>query len=332
MPVLSVKVLVTGAGALLGQGILRALERSSLDVRTVAADPNALSAGLFWTDESYLIRMANDPAYLDRLGEVLAQAKPDVLIPGTDVELSVLARNREAIETAFGVRVLVSDPDVVAIADDKYLTAKFIEQAGFTAPASALPEDEGGLDSLIQSVGFPLIVKPRVGARSVGVSLVSSEDELRHAVAGRTGLVVQECVGSDSEEYTSSVLVFDGEAQASIVLRRDLRDGNTCRAFSGAYPELNRQVKALGEALKPHGPANFQFRVDGQGRVRVFEINGRFSGTTPLRAILGFNEVEMCVRKLLFDEPIVEPEVREATVLRYWSEILVEPAQFEALR
>jgi carbamoyl-phosphate synthase large subunit len=332
VPVLPVKVLVTGAGALLGQGIIRSLERSSLQVEIAAADPNPLSAGLFWAHEANLIPMATAPDYLERLGEVLARVQPAILIPGTDVELPILAAHRERLEKEFGTRVLVSDPRVVAIADDKFLTYQFLKEAGLAPPASALPEDADAIDALVKEVGFPLIVKPRIGARSVGVSRVSTPGELDDALTGREGLVVQECVAGDDAEYTASVLVFDGEPQASIVMRRDLRDGNTYRAFPGPYPELNLQVKALGAALQPYGPANFQFRLDRDGRARVFEINGRFSGTTPLRALVGFNEVEMCLRHILFGEPIVQPPVHEATVLRFWSEILVEQSEVEALR
>jgi carbamoyl-phosphate synthase large subunit len=332
VPLLPMKILVTGAGALLGQGIVKAIRQSTLDARIATADPNPLSAGLFWADEAYLIAMADAPDYLDRLGKVLATAQPDIVIPGTDVELPIMAAHRERIEEQFGTRVLVSDPRVVAIADDKYLTFEFLNDGGFAPPASALPEDNEALNRLIDAVGFPLVVKPRIGARSIGVGVVSTRHELNEAVGDRRGLVVQECVGGDDEEYTASVIVFDGEPQASIVMRRDLRDGNTYRAFCGSYPDLNRQVKELGATLRPYGPANFQFRLDSEGRARVFEINGRFSGTTPLRALVGFNEVEMCIRHILYDEPIVEAEARESTILRYWSETVVEPAEIEALR
>ena len=43
-----IKVLVTGAGAVLGQGIVRALRISDLDLEIAAADPNPLSPALFW--------------------------------------------------------------------------------------------------------------------------------------------------------------------------------------------------------------------------------------------------------------------------------------------
>ncbi|QNM83977.1 ATP-grasp domain-containing protein [Sphingomonas sabuli] len=325
------KVLVTGAGALLGQGVMRALERSSLDAKLIAADPSPLSAGLHWTDEAYLVPMANDPAYVERLGEIIAKAKPDIVIPGTDAELAVLAANREALERDYGTNILVSDERAVEIADDKYQTFQFFDEAGFRAPASARPENAEELRRVVETVGFPLVVKPRRGARSIGVSVVNSQAELDAALAGREGLVVQECIGTDDGEYTASVVVFDGKPRASIVMRRDLRDGNTYRAFTEAYPELNEQVRAFGAALGPYGPANFQFRLDREGRPCVFEINCRFSGTTPLRAAVGFNEVEMCIRHILFGEEVTQPNIEHSTILRFWSEIVVPPSQVEQL-
>ena len=57
--------------------------------------------------------------------------------------------------------------------------------------------------------------------------------------------------------------------------------------------------------------------------VKVFEINGRFSGTTPLRMRAGFNEVEMTLRHVLMGEKIVQPKVQPMTILRHLEETIV---------
>lgn len=317
------KVLVTGAGALLGQGIIRSLRWSALKPRIVAVDPSPLAAGLYWADERSLVPLASDPRYLEELRALLARTRPDAVLVGTDVELPILARARHELEAEFSTHVLVSDPRVVAIADDKHETYRFFRDAGFDHPRTALPGDEVG----IREIGFPLVVKPRVGARSVGVTRVRDESELARALADPAGLVVQEEVGTERDEYTASALVFDGACRATIVMRRDLRDGNTYRAYVEPFPELNRLVRRFGEALRPHGPANFQFRLDREGRAKVFEINARFSGTTPLRARAGFNEVELCLRHLLLGAPIRQPAVEEMVILRHWSETVLRPGQ-----
>ena len=323
-----VKVLVTGAGALLGQGVIRSLLASALKPDIVAVDPSPLAPGLYWTPRRYLIPMASDANFVDRLTALIDQERPDVVIPGTDVELPIFAAQRGDWEARFGTQVVVSSPEVVGIANDKYLTFEFMRDHGFAIPDSCLPGAEA---ELVRRVGFPLIVKPRVGARSVGVVKVNDASALARAVADGDNVVIQECVATDSEEYTAGAVVFDGVCEASIVMRRDLRDGNTYRGYVNEFPELNEQVRAFARALSPHGPANFQFRLDKQGRAKVFEINARFSGTTPLRMHAGFNEVDMILRRLVRHERIVQPVVQPMTILRYFTEQIV-PASEELMR
>jgi carbamoyl-phosphate synthase large subunit len=311
--------------------MIRALQNSSLKAHIVTADPLALSAGLYWGDKGYLIRRADDPAYLERLVEVIEIEKPDILLIGTDVELMILARHRAELEAKYKTSILVSDPRIIAIADDKYMTFEFFRDIGGQPPMSALPENAAELEALIETVGYPLIIKPRVGARSIGVSEAINRAELMAALAGREGLVVQECVGTDDTEYTAGVVVFDGHAKAAIVMRRDLRDGNTYRAFVDESPALHEAVLTFGEKLAPYGPANFQFRLDASGRLRVFEINCRFSGTTPLRALAGFNEVEMCIRHILDGTPVNQPPLKAITILRHWSETVVQASDVATL-
>lgn len=318
------KILVTGAGALLGQGIVRSLQSARFDCEIVTADSFPLSPGLFWGARGHVPPPPTDPRYLDAMTALLAAERPDIVMIGTDTELPLMAAGRAQLEEASGGVVLVSSPEVVGIADDKYRTYQFFADAGLAPPASVLPEDTSALAALIDEVGFPLIVKPRVGARSFGMSRVTNMAELTAALDRRSGLVVQECVGDADTEYTAGVLVFDGQAAASIVMRRDLRNGNSHRAYAEPFSELNIMVRKFGEALAPFGPANFQFRLDRDGRPRVFEINARFSGTTPMRALVGFNEVELCVRKLLWDAPVMQPEINTATVLRHWTESVID--------
>lgn len=318
------KVLVTGAGALLGQGIIRSLLESTLRPTVVAVDPSPLAAGLYWTDRRALVPMAKDPAYVERIEALLDRERPDAVIPGTDAELPIFAQQGAAWEARHRTRVVVSSPRVVAIADDKYLTFQFLKERGFAVPDSCLPGEEA---ELVRRVGFPLVVKPRVGARSIGVEKVRDQAELADALARAAqrgeAMVIQECVATDADEYTAGTLVFDGRCDASIVMRRDLRDGNTYRAWVEPFTELDAQVRRFAEALAPHGPTNFQFRVGSDGIARVFEINARFSGTTPLRMRAGFNEVEMVLRRVVLGEPVAQPELRRVMILRWLSETVV---------
>lgn len=313
------KILVTGAGALLGQGIIRALRIGQLPVRIVAVDPSPLAAGLYWADTAHLVPMAKEARYEDAIRQLLAAERPDAVLVGTDVELAFFAERRAALEAAYNTHVIVSSPRVVEIADDKWQTYLFLREHGFGCPDSALHEN---VSALVARVGFPLVVKPRRGARSVGVSVVHSETDLARALEEGTDLVVQELVGDRSTEYTSGLLTFDRRCAASITMRRDLRDGNTYRAFPIPDFPYDRELRRIAEALDPYGPVNLQFRLTGTG-VKVFEINSRFSGTTPLRGLVGFPEVEMVLRRVLRSEAISQPIVLNHAILRHWSETVV---------
>jgi carbamoyl-phosphate synthase large subunit len=313
------KIMVTGAGALLGQGIIHSLRRSSLKPCIVAVDPSPLAAGLYWADRAHLVPMATAPAYDGRIRVLLEEERPDAVLVGTDVELAYFASRRKEFEFLYRSHIVVSDARVVEIADDKWLTFCFLREQGFPAPDSALPADAA---ALVQRVGFPLVVKPRRGARSVGVHVVRNPDDLSRALMHPEGLVVQECVGTVADEYTAGLIVFEGNCAASITMRRDLRDGNTYRAFPIPDFKHDAMLRRIAERLRPHGPVNFQFRLAG-GEPRIFEINGRFSGTTPLRGLVGFPEVEMVLRRLVKGEPVLQPLVRSDVILRHWGETLV---------
>ncbi len=67
----------------------------------------------------------------------------------------------------------------------------------------------------------------------------------------------------------------------------------------------------VASALGSTGPLNIQCRKDGED-IYVFEINPRFSGTTSMRALCGYNEPETLIRKHLLKEKmrkyLISPE------------------------
>lgn len=325
-------VFVTGVGALLGQGILRSLRLSGRPLRIVTADPDARAAGHWLGDVATIIPPLIDPAYLPVVEGVLVREKVDLVLVGTDVELATFAAARERLERVHGIHVLVSSPEVVEIADDKWVTTSFLAEHGLAAPRSALASDPEAVRRLVDEVGLPLFAKPRRGARSVGARIIETHKALASACEDEPALLVQELLPEQTGEYTAGSLVVDGRCQGVVVLRRDLRLGNTYRAYrEPGCSAFDAFVIRVAEALGPYGPCNFQFRIRN-GEPVVFEINARFSGTTPVRAIFGFNEVAAIVDRVLDGKPIPAPHLREGIVLRTTGDLFVNAAQVEVLR
>jgi carbamoyl-phosphate synthase large subunit len=322
------KVMVTGAGAVLGQGIIKSLRVAPHAYEIVALDPDPRAVGLYWADRADLIPLAADPGYGDAIDRVIERERPDVLLVGTDVELMYFALHKDRLESSYGVRVVVSPPDVIRIADDKWLTYQFLASNGFPCPDSALPDEH---ESLIQRCGFPLIVKPRIGARSIGVQRVANEQQLQEALAAVTSPIIQECVASPEHEYTSGITVVHGQVMGVVTMRRDLRDGNTYRAYVTPDSPYDELLALIAQRLGGEGVINFQFRV-AEDVAKIFEINARFSGTTPFRAYAGFNEVDHLAQHYAYGTPIPKPAVAPVVILRYMNEVVIRPEQIDLLR
>jgi carbamoyl-phosphate synthase large subunit len=317
-----VNVLVTGAGALVGHGVLRLLRMIRRPVRIVTADPDHRAAGHWLGDRAYVIPMAKDPGFVAALERLISRESIQIVLVGTDVELGLFAREKARF-AALGANVVVGSPRLIEIAADKWQTAEFLREAGQPYPRSALADDPAACSALAAECGFPLFAKPRRGARSVGARVVRDAAALEALVGAGDDLVVQEHLPDEPGEYTAGCLGFGGAIGGVVVLRRDLRDGNTYRAYHDGTDRHEAAVAAIAGALGVDGPCNFQFRERG-GRPVVFEINARFSGTTPIRAMFGFNEVEAVIEHALTGAAPARPPLRAGAVLRVWSDIFVD--------
>jgi carbamoyl-phosphate synthase large subunit len=294
---------------------LKALQNTGY--RVIAADGEVLGTGLYTTGKGYVIPYANSPLFVARLLEICEENGVQLVFPGLDAELPVLARHR-ADFSKIGVTVVVSNESVVRICDDKLATANFLKEQGLP-----FPQTSRFCDFACDAVSFPLILKPKLGgARSHGVRVLRTGAELAEARAKLDGaaLVAQEMI--EGPEYTCGTLTLNGRCAGAIVMRRILRDGDTYKAFVVRDPMLEAFVMDVANRLQPFGPCNFQLRVR-DGVPYIFEFNGRCSGTTYCRALAGFNEPKMIADLILKRTP-PSFQVRPITVLRYWKELVVE--------
>jgi carbamoyl-phosphate synthase large subunit len=313
-------ILVLGVGGNVSQGILKALALSGLACRVVGACVNSRAFGLYTTDKAYISPAAADPAFMDWLLRICREEGIHAILSGVEPVLKVLSREVARIQAETGAIALVSSPECLAVGDDKLATCRWLEAHGLAFPAYADSEDATAVQALVNSCGYPLLAKPRQGKGAEGVLEIRGEADLRFA-SGRPGYVIQEYLGSAEEEYTAACLSDrDAKVRGCIVLRRELMGGTTSRAEAGGYPLMRSEAIRIAEALRPVGPCNVQMRLH-RGRAVCFEINVRFSGTTPIRARLGFNDVEAALRHYILGEPAADlPVITEGICVRYWNE------------
>lgn len=345
-----ISVLVTGVGGgSYGEQILKALRLARIPLRIFGGDVNRDSAGLQAVDRPYLLPPAKDPAYIDSVLELCRREGIRALFPGSDAELKAVSARRAGFAKQ-EVLVPINPEQVIDLCMDKLRTCEFLSARGFKVPSFRR----------IRSVGeaaafdcLPAILKPSVGGGgSANVFLAQSKDEIcsmaAQLLAVHDEFLIQAYVGTPASEYTVGVLSdMDGALIDSIGVRRQIlsalsnriklpnRSGDAklgpllavssgvSQGEIGPFREVAEPCERMAAAIGARGPLNVQCRlVDGE--VYVMEINPRFSGTTSLRAMVGFNEPEILIRKhILKEQPRGPLPCRSGTIVRGLSETLI---------
>ncbi len=349
-----IKVLVTAIGGGCGEQILKALRLADRSDRywIIGADANRFCTQLSWVDQKMQLPSATAGNYMDCLLGAINEHGIDAVFPGCDSEMRRISIQRETLLSR-GVFVPVNPASVIELCMDKGKTNHRLKELGFQPPRFASCSSRAELAGIDW---FPVVVKPATGGGgSADVYIAQSARELA-GLADFLGLgeqgnrfFIQEYVGSPDNEYTVGVLhdmdgnyinsiavkrVFSGQLNVRVkVPNRSGRDdlgahlvisSGVSQGFVGRFSDVTEPCRAIAAALGARGALNIQCRlVDGV--VKVFEINPRFSGTTSLRAMVGYNEPDVLIRRHLFDEKVNSDfSYRNALILRTLKETEVE--------
>ena len=320
------KVGITGTGSLIGQGIIKSIKNSrfSEDYELIGFDYFENTVGSFWCSKNFILpdllnKNVSEQAWVEVLIEKIKLEKLEILFIGVDFELPVLAKKRDEIEKSTNCKIIVSSKEVIRVGNDKYLTYLFLKENNLDYPNTYLPKE---IDQM--KIEYPVIVKPRVGARSIGVYKVNNRVELNEKLAIVDEPIIQEYIGNSNTEYTCGVLYFNGVVKAQIPLKRSLKNGNThVSEYSEFFSNrINDYVNSIAIKLKPFGSCNLQLRLDEKGIPKLFEINPRHSGTTYMRTLFGYNEI-IYILKYVLEDIEIDFTLKAGKAIRFYDEKLV---------
>lgn len=293
-------ILITGTGGCgVGEGLYKSLENlDKYKIYTCNSSDNSLY--LFDKPEnSFIVPPANSNNYSSVLIDICKKNDIGIILPGSEHELVAFVNNREKFD-AENILIFANSAEVINTFDNKWETFVKLNSLAVLTPDTTLDAND---ETFFNRNKFPLIVKPIHGNASKNVFVVNSQDELKsvchYLSLKNVPFVIQEHIGSSSEEYTISVLSdFSGEYLGSIVLKRILAGGFSQFVECDEFLDLDKIAQEIASKVSSKGPLNIQCRIMDD-KLYVFEINPRFSGTTPFRTLLGFNEADILISKEL---------------------------------
>lgn len=340
-----VTILITAVGGSgHGEQILKAARDSrDLRLRIIGADARRQAHQLEWADVAVQLPHASDPTYMDALLRVCNQHAVQAVFHGSEPEMLRISEQRSMLVDA-GIVPIINAADVISVCGDKLRSTEFLAKHGFDPPRAMYFAADDSLD-LVDF--YPVVVKPFVSSGGSAHVYIAQDAIELHALReylrneSNLGLMVQEYVGTPESEFTVGVLSrLDGTQVSAVAVRRDLTGslsvrtrvrnrtgrtdlGPTLVISSGVsqgqidnYPDVVTFCREVASQLGSQGSINFQCRVDARG-VRIFEINPRLSGTTSIRAMASYNEVEYLIRtEVLGETNLPAPEFERCVIER----------------
>lgn len=305
------RVLIAGlAGASLGTEIIKSLSAAS-QYEVFGCDISPLAYGLFSDrlKESFVVDKEN---YIDSIIEACNNRGINFVIPGGEQPMVLLGKNDKKLKLA-GIQLVGNTPEIIELFSDKHRTFQFLREIGVLIPATTTVEGPQDL----KNQKFPCIVKPSSGTGgSDSVFLATSEEECLLYVEllkrNNRMAIVQEYIDVNEGEFTIGVLsdtegmvigsvamqrMFNSKLSISYRGEKGLISSGYSQGLIADFSSVRQQAELIAVKAESKGPLNIQGRLRN-GVLIPFEINPRFSASTYLRTMAGFNEVHLFLQYL----------------------------------
>lgn len=292
-----------------------------LAVVTVDMDP-AWSPACQVADISYGVERCTSTTFVSQMLEICQKEEVDLIVPTIDTELMIYGKNRLLFLEA-GTDIHLGEAEFVAVARDKEATASILKRGGIPVPESWSVNEAKDFPRKLK---FPLLLKPKGGSCSKGISIISSIEEFQVEIDDRDDYLVQEiCSGL---EYTINCFYDrNGECVSCVPhFRKFVRDGEVCFAQTERIPEFKNIAQKFSRIFHGiRGCICFQgFRGD-DGAVQVFEINARFGGGYPICDRAGGTYARWILQDLMGQQPDYHDDWKEGVrMLRYDEAVFTE--------
>ncbi len=316
-------VLIAGiGGASLGTELFKSL-RYSGKYNIFGADISPYAYGLYQEDfvKTYIV---DRKRYIQDILDICKKEKIDAIIPGGEEPVLLLCNYKNIFDKE-NIPLAINSKRVIELCTDKIETFKYLGAQGIPVPITKLIDDVTDLNGL----DYPCIIKPSTGSGgSVFAYLAEDMQEasLYISYLKKRGItaVAQEYISDSEGEYTVGVLSLSNkEIVGSIALKRFFNSKLSYlvkyndRIISSGYSQgliddfknIRKQAEDIASKIDSCGPLNIQGRFK-EGVFYPFELNGRFSATTYLRTMAGFNEVDIFLQSLFGHEYMLPKNIK----------------------
>lgn len=266
------------------------------------SDDNSVS--FLYADKAVVSPLIYSDEYIQFLLDYCKNNRIDILISLFDIDLLVLASHINEF-SKIGTTVVVSDQRFISICNDKWKTNEYLSKNGFCVPKTFLRFDDviEALDN--GDLRYPIIVKPRFGCGSIGISVANDEMGLMYhyknvrtsiknsylsyessQVSSSEMIIYQECL--NGQEFGADIINdLSGRFRKTIIRKKlAMRAGETDIAEIVEESALEKALSKLG--MMTGHIVNLDVDVFLVNNMPyILEMNARFGGGYPFSHMAG---------------------------------------------
>lgn len=308
-------VLITGTSSYgVGEGLIKVVNKSRFrdEIKLTGASNSEMTAFKIMLDNYYILPNADSENYFIELNKIIKKENINIVIPGSETEMVKIAKNIKEISD--DVDIWLNDLEIINTFNNKEKANEFFEKNGILTPKVFKEKKD------IKE--FPVFLKPISGKSSEGVFIAKSVNQLdvieKYYAEFNQKYIIQEYI--PGEEYTVSLIDL-GEYEEILIMKRKLLKGATQWSKIEENREIKNIILKLNDLIKNKIIINIQL-MSYKGRYYIFEINPRFSGSAPMRELLGYNEFDIIFSKKYLDKRL-KYELTDKEAIRGYDEFVM---------
>ncbi len=302
------KILIVGAGPIVigqacefdysGTQACKALKEEGYEVVLLNSNPATIMTDPDFADRTYI-----EPVNPETLARIIAKERPQALLPtlGGQTALNcAVAVAKDGTLEKYNVELIGAKLPAIEKAEDRTLFKAAMENIGIAVPKSGLAHSREEAIEVIESIGFPVIIRPSftLGGTGGGIAY-NMEEYLQIAMAGIDASPTDEVLVEESvigwKEFELEVMrdTADNVVIICSIENLDPMGVHTGDSITVAPAQTltdkeyqllrDASIRIIREIGVETGGSNIQFGINpDDGRMVVIEMNPRVSRSSAL--------------------------------------------------
>jgi carbamoyl-phosphate synthase large subunit len=311
-------VLITGTSSYgVGEGLIKVVNKSRFrdNIKLIGASNSEMTAFKMLLDNYYILPNANSENYFIELNKIIEKESINIVIPGSEAEIIKIGEKIEKIEKIDkNTDVWINDIEVINTFNNKEKANSFFENNNILTPKEYKNKEK------IER--YPVLLKPICGKSSENIFIAENREQIE-AVENyyekyKQKYILQEYL--PGEEYTVSLIDL-GEYEEILIMKRKILKGATQWAKIEENSEIKLIIENINKLIKNKTIINIQI-MKYENKYYIFEINPRFSGSSPMRELLGYNEFDIIFSKKYLNKRL-EYKLNDKEIIRGYDEFIM---------